>query len=64
MKNSSSRLTKLENKQRKVTYPSFDDIYSTQTKANYQKWLLLNNPCLNQFDIDRLNIKTLEDFYV
>ena len=57
------RLAKLESKKRKVTYPSFDDMYSTQTKANYQKWLLLNNPCLNQFDIDRLNIKTLEDFY-
>ena len=62
MKNS-NRLARLESKKRKVTYPSFDDMYSTQTKANYQKWLLLNNPCLNQFDIDRLNIKTLEDFY-
>ena len=62
MKNS-KRLAKLESKKHKVNYPSFADIYQTQTKANYQKWLLLNNPCLNQFDIDRLNIKTLEDFY-
>ena len=62
MKNS-NRLARLESKKRKVNYPSFDDIYSTQSKADYQKWLLLNNPCLNQFDIDRLNIKTLEDFY-
>ena len=62
MKNN-KRLAKLEGKQRKVAYPSFADMYSTQSKANYQKWLLLNNPCLNQFDIDRLNIKTLEDFY-
>ena len=62
MKNS-NRLARLESKKRKVTYPSFDDMYSTQTKANYQKWLLLNNPSLTQFDIDRLNIKTLEDFY-
>jgi len=58
-----SRLAKLESKKHKVVYPSFADMYSTQTKANYQKWLLLNNPCLNQGDIDRLNIKTLEDFY-
>ena len=62
MKNN-KRLAKLEGKQRKVAYPSFDDMYQTQTKAEYRKWLLLNNPCLNQFDIDRLNIKTLEDFY-
>ena len=63
MKSNSSRLTKLERKQRKVNYPSFADMPQTQTKAQYNKWLLLNNPCLNQFDIDRLNIKTLEDFY-
>jgi len=62
MKNS-NRLAKLESKKHKVVYPSFDDMYSTQSKAEYNKWLLLNNPCLNQFDIDRLNIKTLEDFY-
>lgn len=58
-----NRLAKLENKQRKITYPSFDDMYLTQTKAEYSKWLLLNNPCLTLADIDRLNIKTLEDFY-
>ena len=62
MKNS-NRLARLESKKRKVTYPSFDDIYSTQTKAEYNKWLLLNNPCLTLTDIERLNIKTLVDFY-
>jgi hypothetical protein len=62
MKNS-NRLARLESKKRKVTYPSFDDMYSTQTKTEYSKWLLLNNPCLTLADIDRLNIKTLSDFY-
>jgi len=63
MKNNSSRLARLEGKQRKVVYPSFDDMYSTQTKAEYRKWLFNNNPCLTLADIDKLSIKTLADFY-
>lgn len=61
--NAKTRLLKLELYRPKLVYPSFSDMYATQTKATYEQWLLDNNVGLTQSMIDELNIKHMEDFY-
>ena len=61
--NITKRLNKLETQKHKLIVPSFTEMYSTQTKATYNQWLLDNNPCLTLADIEKLNIKHFEDMY-
>ena len=61
--NSKTRLLKLEQHRPKLVYPSFTDMYATQTKATYDAWLLAHNIGLTQSMIEELNILHLEDLY-
>jgi len=58
-----TRLLKLEQHRPKWAYPSFTDMYSTQTTDSYMAWMLTNNPRATRQDILDLNIKALADMY-
>jgi len=60
----SKRLLKIEQHRPKIIYPLFADMYSTQTKADYNQWLLDHNTGLTQLMIDELNVVHLEDLYL
>lgn len=61
--NLSNRLLKIEQHRPKLIYPTFSDMYSTQTKADYNQWLLDHNVGLTQAMINELNIKHLSEMY-
>jgi len=61
--NINTRLNKLESTKNRLIVPSVSDIYTTQTKATYNKWLVDNNPGLTLADIEKLKIKHFEDMY-
>ncbi len=58
-----ARLAKLEQYRPKIVYPQFCDMYATQTKADYNQWLLDHNEGLTQSMIDERNILHIEDMY-
>ena len=60
---SKARLAKLEQYRPNIKYPSFSDMYSTQTKETYIPWMLTNNPLATRQTILDMNIKSLVGMY-